>query len=245
MTEIDSTELARACAHVLGPEFCARPGWQSRLDPPLLKQAFRERIFSVHPDRATSLGIPAPILQKRFVELQRYYGQLVEFLSRPATAAGNRPSPVSATPNGTARAQSTAHDFYVGQRPSRPLKLGEFLYHGGTISQQELFGAVRWQARQRPRIGEIAMSFGYLDREGINYLLELRQSSRKLHEPLAEFARDQGYLSYFEWLAVVGRQRCLQKPIGQYWIQAGLFSAQDVTTLVSDQRQHNWYVTRT
>jgi len=240
MTALDGIEIERACVHLLGPEFCARPDWQSCLDPTLLKRAFRARVFAVHPDRATSLGIPAAVLQERFVKLQRCYDQLTEFLSRPLTTK-KRQSPVHAAP--CKSGQPTAHSFYVGQRPSRRLKLGEFLYYGGTISQQELSGAVRWQARQRPRVGAIAMSFGYLDRASIDNLLELRQSLRKLHEPLAEFARNQGYLSHFQWLAVVGRQRCLQKPIGQYWIQAGLFSAQDIADLVADQRQHNWHFT--
>ena len=88
------------------------------------------------------------------------------------------------------------------------------------------------------------MSFGYLDSASISHLLELRQSLRNLHEPLAEFARNQGYLSHFQWLAVLGRQRRLQKPIGQYWIENGVFSAQEVADLVSAQRQHNWYFTQ-
>jgi len=88
------------------------------------------------------------------------------------------------------------------------------------------------------------MSFGYLDSAGISHLLELRQSLRNLHEPLAEFARNQGYLTHFQWLAVLGRQRRLQKPIGQYWIENGVFSAQEVADLVSAQRQHNWYFTQ-
>ena len=236
----DGIEIERACAHLLGPDFCARPGWQSCLDPLLLKRAFREKVFAVHPDRATSLGIPAAVLQQRFVKLQRSYDELVQFLSRPTAAA-----PVRATsPRKRAQNPPPGNTYYVGHRPSRPLKLGEFLYYGGCISQEQLFGAVRWQARQRPRIGEIAMSFGYLNSAGIEHLLELRQSLRNLHEPLAEFARNQGYLTHFQWLAVVGRQRRLQKPIGQYWIETGLFSAQEIADLVSDQRQHNWYFTR-
>lgn len=115
------------------------------------------------------------------------------------------------------------------------------MYYNGHITQQDLFGAVRWQARQRPRIGEIAMTFGYLDLTAINHLLELRQGARKLHEPLAEFARNQGYLSQFQWLAVVGRQRRLQKPIGRYWTERGLFSEQELAAWVGEQRQHNWY----
>jgi hypothetical protein len=241
----DGTEIERACAHLLGTNFCARPGWQSCLDPALLKRAFRKKVFAVHPDRATSLGIPAAILQERFVKLQRSYDQLVQYLSRP-TSATTASAPVRATrPRKNAQKPPTASSYYVGQRPSRPLKLGEFLYYGGSISQEQLFGAVRWQARQRPRIGEIAMSFGYLDSAGISHLLELRQSLRILHEPLAQFARNQGYLTHFQWLAVVGRQRRLQKPIGQYWIETGLYSAQEIAELVSAQRKHNWYFART
>jgi len=246
----DGIEIERACANLLGQEFCARAGWQSRLAPPLLKRAFRKKVFAVHPDRATSLGVPAAILQERFVKLQQAYDQLVQYLDRPTAAkpcvppARTTPAP-KARPPKKAQKPPTSNTYYVGQRPSRPLKLGEFLYYGGCISQEQLFGAVRWQARQRPRIGEIAMSFGYLDSAGISHLLELRQSLRNLHEPLAEFARNQGYLTHFQWLAVVGRQRRLQKPIGQYWIETGLYSAQELADLVSDQRQHNWYFTRT
>jgi len=241
---VDGIEIERACAHLLGEEFCARPGWQGRLDPPLLKRAFRGKAFAAHPDRATSLGVPAAVLQERFVKLQRSYHQLVQYLSRP-TAAVHADAPVRATrPHKKAQKPPTASTYYAGHRPSRPLKLGEFLYYGGCISQEQLFGAVRWQARQRPRIGEIAMSFGYLDSAGISHLLELRQSLRNLHEPLAEFARNQGYLTHFQWLAVLGRQRRLQKPIGQYWIENGVFSAQEVADLVSAQRQHNWYFTQ-
>jgi len=244
MTVIEGTEIERACAQLLGADFCARPGWRRSLDPHLLKRAFRERVFAVHPDRACSLGIPASILQERFVRLQRCYDQLLQFLSRPA-AVGKGSSPNRTAPTHSPRTTSpkppAVSTFYLGQRPSRCLKLGEFLCYDGHITQQDLFSAIRWQSRQRPRVGEIAVSFGYLDAAGINHLLELRQEARKLHEPLAEFARNQGYLSHFQWLAVLGRQRRLQKPIGDYWIERKHFTARQLAELVRDQRQHNWY----
>jgi len=256
----EGIELERACAFLLGPEFCGQPGWLGSLDAPLLKRAFRHRVFAVHPDRASSLGIPAGELQKQFVKLQQCYQRLVEFLARPP-AVPPREAPFREKPKATATAKTAApkppptHQpkagvfdagvFFAGQAPSRHLKFGEFLYYNSYISQQELFDAVRWQRRQRPRIGEIALSFGFLDHASVNHLLELRQGSRKLHEPLAEFARNQGYLSHFQWLAVMGRQRRLQKPIGQFWIQAGLFSAKEVAELVADQHRHNWYFSQT
>jgi len=104
-----------------------------------------------------------------------------------------------------------------------------------------LFSAVRWQASMRPRIGEIAMAFGYLDHARINQLLELRQHARKLHQPLAEFARDQGFLSHFQWMAVMGRQKRLQRPLGAYWESQGKFSPAELSELADSQRQHNWY----
>ncbi len=242
MTASEGTEIERACASLLGADFCSRPGWSSALSPSLLKRAFHKRVFAVHPDRASSLGIPVPILQERFVELQRSYDQVLRFLSRP-TSVGKTPPPPPTAPAQAAHGPKppSVSTFYLGRRPSRRLKLGEFLYYDGHISQQELSGAIRWQARQRPRIGEIAMTFGYLDLATINHLLELRQEMRKLDEPLAEFARNQGYLSHFQWLAVVGRQRRMQKPIGHYWIQQGLFTARELAEWVGEKRQHNWY----
>ena len=253
MDHIKGIELERACCFLLGADFCARPGWQDNLDAPLLKRAYRQRVFDVHPDRASSLGIPAPVLQEKFVKLQQSYQGLVDFLARPAlaerpvapararTKSKASPQTKSPKPSPTQPKASAFHPrvFYAGQPPTRRLKLGEFLYYNGHIDQQELFDAVRWQKRQRPRIGEIALSFGFLDHASVNHLLELRQRLRRLHEPLAEFARNQGYLSHFQWMAVVGRQRRLQKPIGQYWIQAGLFGEKEIAGLVAEQRRHN------
>ena len=242
-------EIEEACAHLLGPEFCVRSGWQGRVDRHRLKQAFRQRVFAAHPDRASSLGVPATILQERFLVLQQSYTALLQLLSQPA-ASPKRSAPPRAKPKKrppskeTARQGPASQVFFAGQAPSRSLKLGEFLYYNGYISQQELFDAVRWQRRQRPRVGEIAQSFGFLDPVSISHLLELRQGSRKLNEPLAEFARNQGYLSHFQWMAVVGRQRRLQKPIGHFWIQSGLFSVKSMADLVEDQRKHNWYFGR-
>ena len=188
-------------------------------------------------------------MQEQFLKLQQSYQRLVEFLARPtirtAAKAATKTAPPKPSPTQTKASGFDAGVFFAGQAPSRHLKFGEFLYYNSYISQQELFDAVRWQRRQRPRIGEIALSFGFLDHASVNHLLELRQGSRKLHEPLAEFARNQGYLSHFQWLAVVGRQRRLQKPIGHYWIQAGLFSAMEVAELVADQHRHNWYFSQT
>jgi hypothetical protein len=99
--------------------------------------------------------------------------------------------------------------------------------------------AVAWQRRQRPAIGRIAVEWGHLSDDEVREILEQRRREGSGDEPFGEFARRRGFLSSAQLLALLGRQRRLQRRIGQFFVEAGIVTEGEIPGLDGDLSRHN------
>ncbi len=127
----------------------------------------------------------------------------------------------------------------VGSMPLGPLRLAEFAYHSGLISWTTLLDAVRWQKRQRPPIGQLAVDHGLLTTDQVREILQQRRQEAASQVPFAAYARRSGYLSFFEQLVVLGRQRLMQQRIGEFFVESGHFTPGEIDALVTQLHKHN------
>ena len=133
------------------------------------------------------------------------------------------------------RSKSHSDHFYKGGFPKGSLMIGQFLYFSGLISWRTLIEAICWQRRQRPQIGQIAIAWGIISSHDVIRIL----TDRTLNEKFGECALRIGYLSNFEQIALVGKQRQLQRPLGEYFIISGILSTTDIMSMADKQQLHN------
>jgi len=233
-------ELAEAYRALFQVEGLLAPSRLTALTPAELKSAFRSRALQTHPDRAPLLGEDEKTLRERFTIVAAAYRRLQTFLSRGAprvTGSSGQP-PVGWQPGsafGSRRRKSGRHPrpaaadhFFEGETPDRGLLLGEFLYFSGAISWRALIDAITWQRQQRPLIGELAAQLGLLTPSEVAEILARRRSERRGTECFVRFARMEGYLTPYQRALLLGWQRHLQRPFGEFFAQRGILGVREL-----------------
>ena len=215
------------------------------LDLPKLKQAYRKKALETHPDRSKSLGKNEQELVKQFTEITSAYellkpivenGGMFHYGRNPsgkgpskdveknAGASRRRPErsrfrPPPRTPMRPQKTKRTNH-LYQGPLPGIELKFNQYLYYSGLIPWSTYIASVVWEYRQCPRFGQIAKEWGFLSSQNVLTILR----DKKFNEKFGEFACRHGYLSPFQQLAVLGRQRILRPSPDKFFIDNGFFS---------------------
>lgn len=115
-----------------------------------------------------------------------------------------------------------------GPRPRT--MFGRFLLARGHITLQQLIDAVRWQRAQRPPVGRIAMSWGILSAKQVYEVL----SDKDPEDRFCDVAVRKGYMTVVQRLAVLGRQREMQKPIGTYFVEQGILTRDEIEGLAAE-----------
>jgi hypothetical protein len=115
--------------------------------------------------------------------------------------------------------------------PPRPL-LGRYLVQQGLITLSQLIDAVHWQRRQRPPVGRIAVQWGLLETSDVVRLLRTKGSKT----PFCRHAVDEGALQTFQRVAVLAKQREMQRPIGEYFVEKSLLSADTIAEMAERAR---------
>lgn len=196
-----------------------------------VREAFRRRALETHPDRAQALGRSEASLAGEFRRIFEAY----ELLSREEAPPASRP--VAQRRRDTASRPPQDH-LSRAPLPHRPLLFAEFLYYSGRASWRNLVEAVAWQRRQRPSIGRIAVEWGHLSDDEVREILD-RRRREGAEEPFGEYARRQGFLSGGQLLALLGRQRRLQRRIGQFFVETGIVGEREIPSLDADLSRHN------
>jgi hypothetical protein len=119
--------------------------------------------------------------------------------------------------------------------PQRRLLFGQYLYYSGQISLSTLIKAIVWQRLQRPSVGAIAMSWGWL--VGSDVLDILR--SRKYGEKFGECATRLGRLSKHQMVQILEKQRLAQPQIGKYFMEQNIISSAEIFKRIVDMKMHN------
>jgi hypothetical protein len=115
------------------------------------------------------------------------------------------------------------------------LLFGQFLYYAGLITPDCLLSAITWQRRQRPSFGRIARTWEYLSEDDMLAVMD----SKKDGEKVGEAALRLGYLNRFQRDSVLGFQKYLQRPIGEFFREIGLLREEEIDYLVRLMRKHN------
>ncbi len=101
------------------------------------------------------------------------------------------------------------------------MRFGEFLLSQGVIDEQGLENALRLQRKQRPLIGQIAMSWG---------IISPREFAQVLHRSLStgrsfgDIAMERKSLTDSQIRQILRAQAQYKCPIGIFFVQAGLLS---------------------
>jgi hypothetical protein len=208
-----------------------------------VKSAFRRKALMTHPDRA-ALRSRGKGGAEPFLAVKDAYNQLVEFIGKrhtmrrperrrtPSSPIGNRRS---ARPGRHAARRHGTGNTFRGALPRRRLLLGEFLYYSGFITWESLMKAIVWQRRQRPRLGEIACSWGWISS---SEALAVARGKR-IGTPMGEALVQSELLSRTQVRSIVSRQRRMQSSLGKYFISRRILTPAALGRLIAHYRVHN------
>lgn len=138
-------------------------------------------------------------------------------------------------PSRSAERGEPSDHYWEADIPSSRLLFGQFLYYAGLVSWQTLISAITWQRSQRPPFGRIAKMWDYLTDDEIRRIMEHRSQG----ERIGEAALRNGYLSQFQLNAVMGFQKWMQRPIGEYFQEIGILEDDEIQYLVGLLKKHN------
>jgi hypothetical protein len=218
-----------------------RPEFLGQIDPVGLRNTFRKRAMELHPDRAKILGKSSDELSERFKDVQTAYEQLKKLVNSPQGGIGD-----AAKERGHSRrsrsgwAGTPGSHYWQARIPHTRLLLGQFLYYNGLVTFNEMVSAITWQRQQRPNFGKIARMWEYLS----NNQIEMIIASRGSRESIGDAAIRLGYISPFQRDAIIGFQKWLQRPIGEYFQNIGILEEKEITYLIGLLRKHNRKVER-
>lgn len=230
-----TTELFEACSILFGPEISVSIDFLKYLRPSGIKDAYWRRALETHPDRARVMGEDEARMNERFKKINEAYECLISAIKEDGTVLMEEERLFRSAPAPRSRPREARNDhFYKGRVPDRMLPIGQFLYYSGLISWNALIESLMRQKKQRPLIGQIAQKWGLLTPE------DIRQILRKRHyqERFGDCALRIGYITSFNLISLVGKQRRLQRPLGEYLTQYGL-TRKTMDEMVEKQRRHN------
>lgn len=200
-------------------------------------------------DRTPGDGPTSRGAGKRFAESHAQTNQRTERAARTAAQAQRQAKPAAEVSDNAKKPSGAGQDsrfspqsehYFDRAIPSRQLPFGQYLYYAGKISWKQLIDALVWQRQQRPPVGQLAKRWGMLTDWQVEAVLESRHASGRYDVKFADYACEMGYLSEANMTALLGRMNMLQKPIGQYFIDAGVFDARGLALLLTSHRRHNW-----
>lgn len=240
------TELLDACRVLFSGDVQINRDFLYYIQPSGIKAAYRTKAKETHPDCFVGAD---PALCERQGELFRDVSQAYKLLEAFSTSGQKKlwsPADVAtgfSADCGASRhnsAQNSYSDDNCQQQspfslPERHLETGLFLYYRGIISYPEMIEALVWQRRQRPILGQIARNWGWLCDADV-------QAVNRYHGDRGRFGKravSLGYLTPFQVQVLLRHQRQAQKLFGQYFVEQGRLSADEIEAYIREQQQHN------
>lgn len=240
--EVSRQDLFKACESLFGTDIDISVEFLRYLKPSGVKAAYRRKAMETHPDRAVVMDGKADFMADRFKEISLAYQLLQDFMAAPWKYSLDESGALYVHKQPPARPEARrkpdafrTEPRYAGRMPSRRLLFGQYLYYTGQISLSTLIKAIVWQRLQRPSVGAIAVSWGWLAGGDIIGILR----SRKYGEKFGECALRTGLLSRHQLSRILEKQRQVQPPIGKYFTEQKMLSSAQLFKLVVDMKMHN------
>ena len=249
--DVSRQDLFKACESLFGTDIDVSIEFLRYLKPAGLKAAYRKKALETHPDRAVIVSGQPDFLEQRFKEVSLAYQMLLDFLAAPwmysldekgalyvRKQPPRQPRPAAPATRPATRQKTGkpfTEPFYAGRMPNRRLLFGQYLYYGGHISLSTLIKAIVWQRLQRPSMGAIAVSWGWLEGGAILDILR----SRTYGEKFGECALRLGHLSRYQVSRLLDKQKTAQPLIGKYFTEQDIISSAQIFKRIIDMKMHN------
>ncbi|UCG38769.1 MAG: hypothetical protein JSV00_00595, partial [bacterium] len=171
------------------------------------------------------LGRSPDELGENFKDVKLAYEQLRDIV-RGSAAIQNSPRQDEGGPG---------DHYWQADIPGVRLLFGQFLYYAGLVTFNALVSAITWQRRQRPTFGRIARMWNYMTADEILNAI----GSRRAGERFGDTALRLGYLSAHQRDAVMGFQKWIQRPIGEFFQEIGILEEKEIAYLLRLHKRHN------
>jgi hypothetical protein len=232
-------KLLQACEVLFGSHLAISAPFLEYIQLSGVKSAYRDRVKETHPDviahNITSL--PTDI---DFLLVRDSYEQLCHFLDQRGVSS--RPGPNSRlnpkagrTTHARQRPQPSQDREYFSL-PARRMILGEFLHSLGYCAWSEITQALIWQRRSRPRFGEIACNFGWIEKQDILTIFQSLQTGSRFGETAVRL----GLLTPHQVKRLLRHQQIRQPKIGQFFLQNNLLSPEQLRDALWQLSKHNF-----
>lgn len=244
--EVTREDLLKACESLFGPEIDVSTEFLRYLKPSGVKVAYRKKAMETHPDRAGIVQGASDLMEQRFKEVNFAYQLLQDFLTHPwkysldESGVIHKRRRTYSSPSNVDRKThpEKSEPFYRGRIPSRKLLFGQYLYYSGQVTFSAMIKAVVWQRLQRPSIGAMALSWGWMDGRDVMDILRRRRFGERFGDCALRF----GYLSETQIGLLLNQQRKIQPVIGKYFVDQRLMdSARLFRCLVAMKIHNNQY----
>lgn len=221
--------LFKACRILFGDDIELSVEFLAYLQEKGVTSAFRKRVKEVHPDRALVSGLSLQRSREEFSALQFACETLRRHIAARELLSRTRRPPARSG------IKDSVHPISL---PKEKLLFGRFLYRMGIIEWRQLIMALAWQKSGRPKIGELSIQMGYLDRKTV--LLILKNSVKT--GAFGMTACKMGLLTVAEVRELLLRQKRQQKKIGQFFVEQGLLNSRQLYELLSQCKRHNQWI---
>lgn len=237
IVRFDINSLYKSCRILFGEDVVLTPQFLSYIQPSGVKSAFRQKALQTHPDRLIQLPDDERNEKREiFHQIASSYKELLNFLkARDSNDVKVITEGWSDTNNITRDGHYNLYRYYKGNLPKRELLFGEFLYYSGNVPWKAYIDAIVWQRRQRPRFGEIAKDWKFLEKEQIEFLIKNKIIGELIGETAVRFA----LMTRLQVKTIVLHQRMKQRKIGEYFINEGFLSKDEIEDLYLQFRRHN------
>lgn len=223
---LSEAEVLEACRVLFGGEVSLSRDFLFYLQPSGAKTAFRQKAKETHPDVYQG---DDPSVRQRHAESFRQVTQAYKLLSSFLSEREKNPGRLFRF---AFRREEGEDDPFV---PSRILEIGLFLYYRRIVPFRTLAEALVWQRRQRPAIGQIARRWGWLDENGLARIAAARIPFTRFGEKAVHL----GLLTPAQVRTLLFYQRARQQRLGQFFVEQGLITAEEMERLVEELRRHN------
>lgn len=242
----ESSSVLTACRVLFGADVVLNDDFLAYLQPEGAKSAYRKRARESHPDAHPRVdGEHLQRLKHEFATVSDAYRELSTFLKyRPQSGttasctARYRPREPRMQPAANAANASSCRDtplYYTGAVPSVELKIGRYLYFARVASFQAVVAALSWQRMQRPSIGVLARSSGWLDDADVHYILQSGQVQGRFGERAVQL----GLLRPWQQQELLRQQQSCQERLGQYFVRYQGISDYRMNQLNAERLRHN------